>query len=222
MFAGALALLGCSSARHAERDYRPSFVEEPSARVGIASWYGPGFHGKLTASGEPYNMHDFTCAHKTFPLGSRLRVTNLLNGKSVLVTVNDRGPFVDGREIDLSYAAADRLDIIGPGTAKVKIEPLGRDLRYVKYDKSYSIEKGPFTVQIGSFSDRFNALRLVKILSDRYESRSPYIFESDTGEGRLYRVRVGKFRSRQQAQSLAEDLLGDGYSVMVCPYEEQI
>lgn len=220
--AGALALLGCSSGKHAERRYAPSFEEEPTVRVGIASWYGPDFHGKLTASGEPYNMYELTAAHKTFPLGTRLRVTNLQNGKSVLVTVTDRGPYVGGREIDLSYAAARRLDIIGPGTARVKIEPFGRDLRYVKYNKSYSIEKGPFTVQIGSFSDRLNALRVVKGLSDRYESRDPYVFEADTEGGRLYRVRIGKFTTRQEAQSLANDLLGDGYSVMVCPYEEQI
>jgi rare lipoprotein A len=222
LLAGALALLGCSSGRYAERSYKPSLEEEPTARVGIASWYGPDFHGKLTASGEPYDMYELTCAHKTFPLGTRLRVTNLENGKSVLVTVTDRGPFVGEREIDLSYAAAKKLDIIGPGTARVKIEPFGRDLRYVRYDKSYSIEKGPFTVQVGSFSDRLNALRVVKSLSDRYESRNPYVFEADTEGGRLYRVRIGKFSRREDAQSLAEDLLGDGYSVMVCPFEERI
>lgn len=219
---GALVLLGCSSSKYSKRYYGPSYEEKPTTRIGIASWYGPGFHGKLTASGEPYNMYGFTCAHKTFPLGTRLRVTNIRNGKSVLVTVNDRGPYVRGREIDLSYAAADKLGIIGPGTAKVKIEPMGRDARYVKYNKSYSIDKGPFTVQIASFSDRFSAVQLMKGLKHRYRSRSPYIFETDVDGRRLYRVRIGKFRTREEAQSLAEALLDDGYPVMVCPYDEQI
>jgi rare lipoprotein A len=201
------------------KDYKE---ERPTRRTGIASWYGPGFHGKLTASGEPYNMYDMTCAHKTFPLGTKLKVTSAANGKSVFVTVNDRGPYVDGREIDLSYAAAKELEIIGPGTGRVEIEPLGRDVRYVTYNKSYSIEKGPYTVQVASFSDRFNAVSLVKKLKLRYENRNPYIFEADEKGRRLYRVRVGKLKTRQEALGLADALLDDGYSGLVCTYEDQI
>lgn len=225
LLVGLLVISACSFGRHSRPSYTSPYdyqEEEPTRRVGVASWYGPGFHGKLTASGEPYDMYDMTCAHKTFPMGTKLRVTNLHNGKSAIVTVNDRGPYVVGREIDLSYAAAKELDVIGPGTARVEIEPLGRDVNYVKYDKTYSIEKGPFTVQVASFSERFNAVQLVKDLKLRYNSRNPYIFETDHGGKRLYRVRVGKFRNREDANGLAEALMSDGYDVMVCTHEDQI
>ncbi len=88
---------------------------------GVASWYGEDFHGKRTVSGEIYNMYDLTAAHRTLPLGSRVRVTNLGNGNKVVVRINDRGPFKKGRIIDLSYEAARRLDMIDEGTARVKL-----------------------------------------------------------------------------------------------------
>jgi cell division septation protein DedD len=99
---------------------------------------------------------------------------------------------------------------------------LGHDVRYVKYNKSYSIEKGPFTVQVASFSERFNAVQLVENLKLRYNSRNPYIFEADQKGRRLYRVRLGKFKTREDAKGLADALIDDGYSVMVCTYEAQI
>jgi len=92
--------------------------------VGIASWYGPGFHGKKTSTKEIYDMYKLTAAHKTIPLGATVRVTNLSNNKSVVVRINDCGPFVEPRIIDLSYAAAQELDMIGPGTVKVGIKIL--------------------------------------------------------------------------------------------------
>ncbi|MCD6128278.1 septal ring lytic transglycosylase RlpA family protein [Candidatus Bipolaricaulota bacterium] len=93
--------------------------------VGIASWYGPGFHGKITASGEPYNMYAFTAAHRTLPFGTVVRVVDLATGRSVVVRINDRGPFVAGRIIDLSYAAAEALGILPRGTARVGLVVLG-------------------------------------------------------------------------------------------------
>src|SRR5436309_8755176 len=93
-------------------------------QVGVASWYGPGFHGNRTANGEIYDQYELTAAHRTLPLGTRVMVTNLSNGRAVEVRINDRGPFVGGRAIDLSYAAACMLHIIGPGTARVRIEVL--------------------------------------------------------------------------------------------------
>ena len=96
------------------------FVEE-----GTASWYGPGFHGKTTANGETYNQYAMTAAHKLLPLGTKVRVTHMGNGRSIIVRINDRGPFVDDRVIDLSRAAANRLNILGPGTARVRIQSLG-------------------------------------------------------------------------------------------------
>jgi rare lipoprotein A len=98
------------------------FETESKVHFGEASWYGPGFHGKLTASGEVFDENEFTAAHKTLPLGARVRVTNLKNGNTVDVAINDRGPFVDGRIIDLSKAAAKTLGIIHEGITRVKLE----------------------------------------------------------------------------------------------------
>ena len=97
-----------------------------SEMEGVASWYGPGFHGRRTASGEIYNMYDYTAAHKTLPLGTYVRVINLENGKSVVVRINDRGPFVKNRIIDLSYAAAKKIDMIDKGTARVKLQIISK------------------------------------------------------------------------------------------------
>jgi rare lipoprotein A len=91
-------------------------------QVGTASWYGPGFHGQETANGEPFNQHALTAAHRTLPLGTKAKVTNLETGQTVDVTINDRGPYVSGRHLDLSRAAARRIGLIKKGTAKVKIE----------------------------------------------------------------------------------------------------
>lgn len=91
-------------------------------QVGLASWYGPGFHGRLTASGERFDQNEFTAAHRRLPLGSEVKVTNLENGRSITVEINDRGPYVDGRVIDLSRAAARRLGMVEDGIAKVRIE----------------------------------------------------------------------------------------------------
>src|SRR5256886_7904562 len=94
-------------------------------QVGVASWYGPGFHGNRTANGEIYDQYELTAAHPSLPLGTRVMVTNLETGRAVQVRVNDRGPFVDGRAIDLSYAAARTIGMVGPGTVRVRIEVLG-------------------------------------------------------------------------------------------------
>jgi rare lipoprotein A (peptidoglycan hydrolase) len=106
----------------APRIQKPSPTPMAKVYTGEASWYGPGFHGKKTASGEIYDQAKFTAAHRTFPLGSRAKVTHLQNGKSVEVEINDRGPYADGRIIDLSRAAASALDMIENGTAAVRVE----------------------------------------------------------------------------------------------------
>src|SRR5438309_11172638 len=98
-------------------------------QLGVASWYGPGFHGNRTANGEIYDQYELTAAHRTLPLGTRVMVTNLSNGRAVEVRINDRGPFVDGRAIDLSYAAARVLRMVGPGTARVRIDALASSTR---------------------------------------------------------------------------------------------
>ena len=119
---GLLALVGTGSAdvaRQADAAFR---------QVGLASWYGPGFHGRKTASGERFDQNDLTAAHRKLPLGSEVRVTNLENGRSITVEINDRGPYIDGRVIDLSKAAAGQLGILQDGVAEVRIEATRRQL----------------------------------------------------------------------------------------------
>src|SRR6185436_6121786 len=130
---------------------------------GTASWYGPGFHGRQTSSGELYDQNGMTAAHKTLPLGTRVRVTNVQNERSVEVRINDRGPFVGNRIIDLSYAAAKAIDMVGAGTAQVLIEILETPVPISSVPSSLR-----FTVQIGSFTKRESA----ESLRDRAASTS--------------------------------------------------
>ena len=134
-----LILFGCATSpryTRGRRTVRPSshtkkrahtYSEKPAGKhalVGMASYYGPGFHGKRTANGERFNIHDLTAAHKTLPFNTRVQVTNLANKKSIIVRINDRGPFKKGRVIDLSKGAAKKIGLIQTGTAKVKLEVL--------------------------------------------------------------------------------------------------
>jgi rare lipoprotein A len=138
---------------------------------GTASWYGQKFNGRKTSSGEIYSVCEFTAAHKTLPLPSIVRVTNLGNGRSVVVRVNDRGPFHEGRIIDLSYAAAIKLGVDKTGTASVRVESLNIDGRVASVQDEQASEPKPsnispqkfskFTIQFGSFAQRDNADRLL-------------------------------------------------------------
>lgn len=128
---------------------------------GIASWYGPKFHGEMTSSGERYDMYAMTAAHKTLPLPAYVRVTHLGNGKSIVVRVNDRGPFVDGRIIDLSYAAATKLDMVGSGTAPVEVVVVGPG-----FDAPPSaIRPVQLFAQAGAFGQESNARQLAQRLA---------------------------------------------------------
>lgn len=141
--------------------YYPMESADGYSEVGIASWYGPGFHGKLTANGETYNQKAMTAAHKTLPLPTLVKVENLENGKSVVVRVNDRGPYSKGRIIDLTEVAARRLGMIDKGTAKVRVSVLSEDPDcYVTAGHEVNIDKGNFAVQIGAFTNAENAKRL--------------------------------------------------------------
>ncbi len=177
-------------------------------QYGIASWYGGKFQGRRTASGEIYNMFAHTAAHKTLPFGTYVRVTNLNNHRETVVRINDRGPFIGKRVIDLSYAAAKDLGMIGPGTAPVKIVVVkapGYDYGFdVSEDgiKDAPIEKATrFTIQVGSFSRLINALRFRDRLS-RSLNDVRIVRVNVHGEV-LYRVLVGSFDSKSAALSFA-------------------
>ena len=182
-------------------------------QYGVASWYGKKFHGNPTASGEIYDMYQLTAAHKTLPLGTYVMVTNLENNRSVEAKINDRGPFVKGRIIDLSYAAARSIDMVEKGTARVKVVVLKRKTFMVK-SESKGFGRG-FTVQVGALSDKGNAMKLTKALGK--EIRDVYISVFETPMARYYRVRVGRFNTRERAYRLAATLADMGYSVMIAP-----
>jgi rare lipoprotein A len=182
---------------------------------GIASWYGKKFHGRKTSNGETYNMYAMTAAHKTLPMGTRLRVSNLNTNKTVIVRINDRGPFVRGRIIDLSYSAAKEIDMISTGTAPVEIaviesaKKVQSDTASAAPDQPTDYYSGNFTFQIGAFKDKSNAARLKQQLETKY--RNVHISEFDTGKEILYRVRVGRATSLDEAVSYENILMQHGF-----------
>ncbi|MBI3694823.1 MAG: septal ring lytic transglycosylase RlpA family protein, partial [Acidobacteria bacterium] len=193
--AGACVLLGLALAGCAKKRPRVS-VSPPPPRVfpgateeGVASWYGRPYHGRATTSGEIYDMEQMTAAHRTLPLGTRVRVENLANGREVEVRINDRGPFVENRVLDLSRAAARRIQMIGPGTAHVRLRIVGLPDQVVP---------GFFTVQVGSFKSRLNAERLRASLAR--EHGSAILREYDSPRGLFYRVLVGHERDQVGAE----------------------
>lgn len=191
--------------------YQPVPDSKGFRERGIASWYGADFHGKKTSTGEIYNMHDMTAAHKTLPLGTRVKVFNLENNKETEVRVNDRGPFVHGRIIDLSYEAARRIGVVGPGTAQVEIIAIGQEItpgtgRVVPVDY-YS---GNFTFQVGAFIDKNNAERLKAKLDEKYQNAHIMIY--DSGDRIYYRVRVGRCQNLNSTAEYEEVLKKDGYT----------
>lgn len=183
----------------------------------VASWYGPGFQGNLTASGEVYDMNTLTAAHKTLPFGTILNVSNPETGKKTTVVINDRGPFIDGRDLDLSYKAASILGVVGPGTARVMVSYAGRDKRYKKYIKVANLNDGPYTIQVASFSQEQNALRLKKSLE--FEYKEVYLRNAKVQGKQVYRVRIGKFGKRANALGLAQTLANVGYDTIVIKYD---
>jgi rare lipoprotein A len=175
-----------------------------SVQVGTASWYGPGFHGKATSSREIYDMYDVTAAHPTLPLGTRVMVTNLANGHSAIVRINDRGPFVGNRIIDLSYSAAYLLDMVGPGTARVRVEVLKAP--------PDSTASPRFSLQVGAFSSRENARALADALKPEF--REVYVAEFPTETRTFYRVRIPA-RDRSEAARIAARLADLGHTVVI-------
>ena len=199
---------GVRKAPPAPKDEKPAYAkvekrETKGVQYGVASWYGPDFHGKPTSSGEIYDMYQLTCAHNTLPLGTMVIVTNLENGKSLELRVNDRGPFAKERVIDLSYAAASILGVYEKGTAWVKVETIGPWVEEVQR----------LTLQVASFTDEINAQRLAEQL--RRDFDQVYVATVETSTQKYHRVRVGQFEERDAALRTAERLSQMGYSVLV-------
>lgn len=227
LFVGVALVAGCSGKKApvSSRPSTPSATKPPTARPytvlgqtyypltsaegfseeGIASWYGPQFHAKRTASGEVYNMYALTAAHRVLPMQTKIRVTNLANGKSVVLRVNDRGPFASNRVVDLSYAAAKKLDVVRPGTARVRVEALGRWPGGIP---------GRFYVQVGAFGIQDNAVKLQREMQAAGYQGTRVVYAVVEGQG-FWRVQVGEFPSLDQARNVLGALVSRNPSAFV-------
>lgn len=185
--------------------------------TGKASWYGKKFHGRPTSSGEIFDMYRKSAAHKTLPLGTYVRVDNLRNNKYIVLRINDRGPFVKGRIIDLSYAAAKEIGLVGPGVAEVRVTALGKEVRLAASSSGpqavvevADLKSGVFSVQIGSFQDENNARSLAARLGVIFED--VHIVKYEDGDNRIfYRVRVSKSGSLREAGEMEKRLEDMGF-----------
>ncbi len=195
---------------------------------GIASWYGTKFHGHRTSSGESYDMYAMSAAHKTLPLPTYARVTNLQNGKSVVVKINDRGPFHENRLIDLSYAAASRLGILGKGTGLVEVEAINPEQPVQRSLPTGNLASRPKTqpravarpatgtdepllyLQVGAFLNRGNAERLKRRLAATTPPEKLHIIAGNANHQHIYRVRIGPLESVESADRLTQSLQQHG------------
>jgi rare lipoprotein A len=176
---------------------------------GTASWYGAPFNGHRSANGEIYDMYQPTAAHRTLPFNSMIRVTNLNNGLQSTVRITDRGPFIQGRIIDLSYAAAQSISMIGTGTAPVRLELISGADPYI----------GNFSVQVGAFQMQANAQHLQARLQQEYGLAMIQTYDSPVGI--FYRVRVGRLPSLAAAQQFASQLRSAGFQTFVVRLDEK-
>lgn len=197
--AAAVLLLGvsaCSTLPHG----RGAGIE-----TGMASWYGRESHGQPTSSREIFNMNDMTAAHRTLPFGTHVMVTNLQNGRSVVVRINDRGPFVRGRIIDLSYEAASVLGFVGPGIARVRLEVLRG------YREPATSKRGGIWVQVGAFTAQENAYAVKRRLDKLF--RDVVVTRTRTSRATYFRVRVRA--DQDSAEKMARRLASEGYPVII-------
>ena len=199
----------------AGKQYTPMDSAHGYEENGIASWYGKQFHGRKTSNGETYNMYAMTAAHKTLPMGTWVKVHSHDTGKEVTLRVNDRGPFVTGRIIDLSYTGANDIGMLGPGTARVTVTALGEATAFSEKThepttfKPLDYWKGDFTVQVGAFKVKTNAENYRKKLSETYLNAHLVTYEDD--RGLFYRVRIGKFTNLDEATQFSERLKNEGF-----------
>ncbi|HET6528788.1 MAG TPA: septal ring lytic transglycosylase RlpA family protein [Balneolaceae bacterium] len=189
--------------KNSAKETDPSLETGSKIEEGMASWYGPDFHGNLTANGEIYNMHELTAAHRTLPFGTILRVKNLDNGKSVIVRINDRGPYAKDRIIDLSKKAAMEIGMIGPGTAHVSLILLEGQ---INEERIVNLKTPTFTVQLASFYEKDRAVEFSqKIKGARVET---FYLEG----GNIYRVYFGTFTDENKAKNKQQELKQLGFT----------
>ena len=191
--------------------YRVMGSSRGYVETGMASWYGKKFHGRKTASGEVYDMEKFTAAHRTLPLGTYVKVRRTdERGDSVVVKVNDRGPFVDNRILDLSKAGARQLDMLDEGVARVTVTALGEEVfrgrSGITLRPRPDYSRGSFSVQVGAFTVKENAQRLANDTKRTYGSANVSLF--DRGDEVFFRVRVGRFKMREEAERFRDQLIG--------------
>jgi len=201
LFAIRLVVMGVAMAVCGHAQDQPAAL---AFEEGIASWYGPSFDGQRAASGEIFDSGQLTAAHRTLPFGTKVRVRRVGTADSIVVRINDRGPFVESRIIDLSYAAARQLGVTDPGLFRVALEVLERG-EGAPPPRPF-VPQTPlfFTVQVGAFTDRGNAERVRMQLSAKYAP--VLILEDKEPNGQFFRVRVGRVPSLEQAQQLAAQL----------------
>jgi rare lipoprotein A len=211
---------------------QPNTAAEPPpvsrVQIGVASWYGKEFHGRPTASGEIYDMYQPTAAHLTAPLGTYALVTNLDNGQSVRVRINDRGPYKRQRILDLSYEAARQIALVQSGTGRVQVDFLAEPALVLQPtvtpvdtspDQRNSVQMletpgtQPLAVQVGAYQDQSNAVRAQKTLTSMY--RNVWISMGPEGTPPLHRVRLGPFNNRDEADRVVHAIKARGYTALV-------
>ena len=197
----------------AGKRYEPLSSHEGFVQEGIASSYGQDFHGRTTSSGEPFDMNAMTAAHKTLPLGVYVKVRHKRSGREIIVRINDRGPFVSERIIDLSEEAARRLEMIQEGVAAVKVTALGYKIEQtggeIEYRAPTSYDNGSFALQVAALKNRANAYRYAEELKKKYGSAE--VQEAIVAGNMFYRVRLGHYSSLRAAQSAQESFERKGF-----------
>jgi rare lipoprotein A len=197
------------------KQYEPLSSHEGFEQEGIASSYGREFHGRTTSNGEPFDMNAMTAAHKTLPMGVYVRVQHKRSGKEVVVRINDRGPFVGDRIIDLSESAAERLGMLQEGVAPVKVTALGYraddgQAGSAGYRPPASYDAGTFTLQVAAFTIRANAYRYAEELKKRFGTAD--VLEALVQGKTYYRVRLGRYSSLSSAQAGREQYERTGFA----------
>jgi rare lipoprotein A len=194
---------------------QPLFAQDnDQIQEGPASWYGSKYHGRKTSSGERYNKEAMTAAHKTLPFGTKVKVTNLANNESVILRINDRGPFVGNRIIDVSEAAARKLEMRGAGIARVEVEVLDMPGKDIALKDAFK-QAPAYTIQAASYTDYQHAYELSQKLKAFDKHLTVEAVEEQIDGKKVVRVKAGRFGDRKEAEAFNELLAEEGLAGMV-------